>query len=96
MDDRVTKLAEYLHFEWRTLREKDDYHLPTKCPNFETDYDKDKETMDAGFIHCNKCDINMCDFADLEHYVKEQYIQKAEHMLKEMQQFGITISIPSE
>jgi hypothetical protein len=91
MSEIREKLAAYLHYEWKEKREEQGYHLPGKCPNFEKQRDEDIDTMDSDMIHCNKCDINMCDFSILEKTVKNDYLKKADNMLISVKIFGLKI-----
>lgn len=89
MNDTIVKLARYLHSTWRDEKEQNGYHLPQKCPQFEHSYDEEIDTMDDDLIHCNKCNINMCDFDNLEEFVKKSYYEKAQKMHDGMKEFEL-------
>ena len=94
MDNQVIlKLAEYLHNNFKSEKEKEGFHVPQKCPNFERQYEEDHETMDADFIHCNKCNINMCDFINLENFEKDKYIAGAQKMYDAFMKLGIKMEV---
>lgn len=91
MDDVIEKLAGFLHSNWKDEMENEGYHLPEQCPNFEDDYDEEKETADKYLIHCRKCNVHMCSFDKLEEYQKHKFHDRAQTMFAEIEKFGLKI-----
>jgi hypothetical protein len=91
----IDNLAAMMHHTICQEKEREGYHHPTKCPNFEKQYDEEGEVMDADLVHCSHCDINMTDFSNLEHYVIDTYRKKADELLGTMKEFGLEVSLVS-
>lgn len=91
MEDIINKLAEFLHSQWKKEMESEGYHLPEKCPNFEDDFDEEKETADKFLVHCRKCNMHMCSYETLEDFQKEKFLKQARDLYTDIQQFGLKI-----
>ncbi|HOJ63138.1 MAG TPA: hypothetical protein PLE45_01845 [Spirochaetota bacterium] len=88
----IKKIAEYLFNKWKEEKIQEGYHLPKLCPVYEKK-DENEQSIQDDIIHCNKCLIDLVSFEDLDNYLKEEYLNKAEDLYNDFSKIGLKISI---
>lgn len=86
----IKKIALILHKIWKQEKETEGFHFPRLCPTYES---KENDDEESDLIHCNKCLSNLCDYNDLPEYKKNEYLKKAENLIKLYEENGLKIKL---
>ena len=71
------QLARILFDFWKNTKIKEGYHLPSRCPIYERNSDNVDIQENADIIHCGHCNAQLCEFDDLDEYVRQEYLELA-------------------
>ena len=71
------QLARILFDFWKNTKIKEGYHLPSKCPIYERNSDNADIQENADIIHCGHCNAQLCEFDELDDYVRQEYLELA-------------------
>ena len=79
------QLARILFDFWKQTKIKEGYHLPSRCPIYGRNSDNFDIQENADIIHCGHCNAQLCEFDELDGFVRQEYMEKAEGYLRDGQ-----------
>jgi len=94
MDEEIINaVSKTIYLIWKEEKEKEGYHLPVLCPNYERIEEGEEVNINDDLIHCNKCLAGLVEYDELNNFQKKRYIEKAEDFIRKLKNNNINLII---